>query len=90
MAEEILDEKIMVVSLAKVTSRAKTTRARVAVNHLRNFMAKHMHTEPSNIWIDSGLNERIWNRGMKHPPRKIKVKVVKWEDQHVEVSLPEE
>jgi ribosomal protein L31E len=35
------------------------------------------------------VNEALWARGMQHPPQKLKVKLVKFEDKVVEVSLPE-
>ena len=41
------------------------------------------------IWIDKALNEKIWERGIQKPPKKITVKAVKYDDGLVEVSLAE-
>jgi len=53
-------------------------------------VAKHTKTKPEDVWIDQKLNEHVWEHGMQHPPAKIRVKTVKFEDGLVEVSLPEE
>jgi ribosomal protein L31E len=42
------------------------------------------------IWIDRELNMLIWHRSVRKPPKSIKVRVIKWDDQTVEVDLPEE
>lgn len=44
----------------------------------------------SEIKIDTELNERLWNRGITKPPRRITVKMEKDEDGVVTVMLPEE
>ena len=42
----------------------------------------------SEIKITTELNERLWNRGITRPPRKITVKMVKDEDGLITISLP--
>jgi len=42
----------------------------------------------SEIKITTELNERLWNRGITKPPRKITVKMVKDEDGLITISLP--
>jgi large subunit ribosomal protein L31e len=50
---------------------------------------RHMKAGPEDIWIDARVNEAVWARGIQKPPNKIRVKVIKFEDGLVEVSLPE-
>jgi large subunit ribosomal protein L31e len=91
MAEDdILLEKIMTIPLRKVMTRPATERSGYAIKFIRSFVARHMHTTVDNVWMHNELNEAVWSRGLKKPPKSIKVRVVKWEDQHVEVELPEE
>jgi len=46
--------------------------------------------EEKNVWIDPPVNESIWRRGIENPLRRIRVRAVKFEDDLVEVTLPEE
>ena len=48
-----------------------------------------MKVSEDDVWIDKGLNEAIWARGITNPPIHITVKAVKFEDDLVEVSLPD-
>lgn len=40
-----------------------------------------------DVKIDQSLNEVMWERGIRHPPRRIRVRMVKDEDDIVTVSL---
>jgi large subunit ribosomal protein L31e len=33
-------------------------------------------TKQKEVWISQEVNETIWKRGIKKPPRKIKVKII--------------
>jgi large subunit ribosomal protein L31e len=46
--------------------------------------------EEKEVWLDYRLNELIWSRGIENPPRKVRVKAIRFEDGLIEVSLPEE
>jgi len=51
-----------------------------AIKTIKEFLVKHMKVKDRNlkkIKIDKYLNEQMWFRGIKKPPVKIKVKVVK-------------
>jgi len=61
-----------------------TKRANKAVKIVRNFLSRH--TKASEIKIDSSINEVLWSRGIKKPPRRVKVRVVK-EGDVVKASL---
>lgn len=60
-----------------------------AIKTIREFLVRHMKIRDrdlSKIKIDKYLNEEIWFRGIKKPPAKIKVKVIK-EGEIVKVEL---
>ena len=88
MAEDI--ERVLVVPLRIVKVAPRTKRANRAVSEVRQFVARHMKTDLEKVWIDTAVNEALWSRGIQKPPRRIRVKAVKFEDGVVEVSLPEE
>src|SRR3989344_340326 len=62
-------------------------RAKRSVNEIKYFLQRHMKSD--NIKIGKNLNDAIWARGGKHPPSKIKVKVLKDKDNKVLVELPQ-
>ncbi len=61
-----------------------TKRAKVAVRLVREFVARHV--KPDIVKIDPEVNELIWSRGIKRPPRRIRVKVVVREEEGVRVA----
>lgn len=58
----------------------KFGRAKKAVKTIKIFLAKHMKVENRDIRkvrVNIYLNNEVWFRGIKHPPKSIKVKAVK-------------
>lgn len=69
-------ERTYIVPLRKEWLKApKYRRAKKATTALREFIAKHMKAEVVRILPD--LNVAVWSRGMKNPPHKIKINVIK-------------
>lgn len=89
MTEEEEEEKIYTVPLRTGRSGLRTERTRTAIKHIKEYVARHMKGDVENVWVDPRLNEAIWSKGIKHPPHKVRVKVLKFEDDLIEVSLPE-
>lgn len=87
MADEI--ERIMVIPLRATKQAPRTRRAKRAVKEVRETVMRHMRVSEGNVWIDTSVNEKLWENGMRNPPSKITVKAVKFEDGLVEVSLAE-
>jgi len=54
---------------------------------IREFATKHMKSE--NIKIEEEVSHLVWARGIRHPPRKIRVKITK-DDGNVIVSKYQE
>jgi large subunit ribosomal protein L31e len=98
MVEEI--ERVYTVPLKITKNVPKTKRAPRAIKEIKEFVARHMAEESADeeeekgekkgVWLDSKLNEVIWSQGIEKPPRKIRVKAIRFEDGLIEVSLPEE
>jgi len=59
-------------------------RAKRAVNMVKEYARHHMKTE--EIKIEEAVNHQIWKRGIKHPPRKIRVRMTKTDEGFVLVS----
>jgi large subunit ribosomal protein L31e len=95
MVEEL--ERVFTVPLTVTRQIPKTKRAPRAIKEIKEFIRQHMIDKGSDeeeqlkdVWIDFRVNELIWSRGIENPPRKIRVKAIRFEDGLIEVSLPEE
>ncbi len=86
--EEIIDERIYTVPLRKVYwTGNRLRRAKRAVRELQKFVKRHM--KPEFLVIQPEVNERIWSRGMQKPPRRIRIRATKNDEDLVRVYLAE-
>lgn len=83
--EEIIDERIYVVPLAKARRGPRNKYAKKAVRYLREYMERHF--KPESLVISQEVNEAIWKRGIQKPPRKLKIRATKNIDGLVVVYL---
>ncbi|OGS43671.1 MAG: 50S ribosomal protein L31e [Euryarchaeota archaeon RBG_13_57_23] len=96
MVEEL--ERVFTIPLTVTKRVPKTKRAPRAIKEIKEFVRKHMgqkgrsaeEEEQKDVWVDYRLNELLWSRGIENPPSKVRVKVIRFEDGLIEVSLPEE
>ena len=77
-----------VVPLGVVYEAAPYRRAKKAVIVIKEFATRHMKAK--QVSIDVEVNELIWARGIKHPPRRITLEMERDEDGVVKVKLPAE
>ena len=89
MSEERMEEltRTYVVPLGVVYEAPPYRRAKKAVAVIREFTTRHMKAR--QVSIDTEVNELIWAKGIKHPPRRITLEMERDEDGVVTVSLPE-
>ena len=80
-------ERIYTVPLGKAWISQKYRRAEKAMMVLKDFTERHM--KPNEIIIDPSVHEAIWARGIKNPPRKLRVKMTKDSDGVVTVTMAE-
>ncbi|MGQ9781714.1 MAG: 50S ribosomal protein L31e [Nitrososphaeria archaeon] len=85
MSNKGFEEKTIVIPLWKAHKTGNYIRTKKAVSVLREEVSKIVKDD---FVIDSRLNEQIWARGIKNPPRKITVKIMKQEDGKIVVTLP--
>lgn len=80
--------RIYTINFSKAWLTPKHKRTDRVVNMIKEFAVKHMKS--SHVKIDQELNRYIWERGKTNPPRKVRVRLVKDEDDQVIVSLYED
>jgi large subunit ribosomal protein L31e len=79
---DVIEERIYVVPLWKVVRRARRLhRAKRAARFLREFISRHMKTP--NVKVSPEVNEMIWARGIRNPPRRLTVRVVRTSEEEV-------
>ena len=80
--------RIYTINFSKAWLTPKHKRTDRVINMIKEFAIKHMKS--SQIKIDQELNRYIWEKGKTNPPRKVRVRIVKDEDDQVIVSLYED
>ena len=86
--EEIIDERIYTVPLRKAYwTGSRLRRANRAVRVLQKFVQRHM--KPEELLIMPAVNELIWSRGIEKPPRRIRIRATKNDENLVRVYLAE-
>jgi large subunit ribosomal protein L31e len=86
MSQEL--ERVYTINLGKSLLSPDNQRAKRAINMVKEFARHHMKTQ--EIKIEEDLSHQIWKRGIKHPPRKIRVKMIKTDEGFILVSPYEE
>jgi len=98
--EEIVEERFYTIPLGKALVRPPKKRAPRAMQLIKIFVTKHMkltmkvseeeeEEELPQLIISKEINEKVWDRGIEKPPRKIKTRVTKDKDGNVTVYLAE-
>ena len=88
LEESIIEERIYTVPFSKLVYGRRIPRKKRtprAMRHLRSYIQRHLRCE--NITITGEVNEFMWTRGIQHPPRRIRIRAVKTEDDTVTVFL---
>ncbi len=86
MSQEL--ERVYTINLGKVKISQSQHRAVRAINMIREFARHHMKVE--TIKIEEELAHEIWAKGVRNPPRKIRVRMSKTDEGHVLVSKYDE
>ena len=82
MSQEL--ERVYTIPLGKVLLSANTHRAVRAINMIKEFARHHMKTY--TVKIDEEISHIIWARGVRSPPRKIRVKMTKTDEGYILVT----
>jgi len=98
--ENIVEERIYTIPLGRALVRPPKKRAPRAITLIREFVIRHMKIDLSAkaeeergelpiLSISNAVNEKIWSRSIKKPPRKIRIRATKDKDGNVKVFLAE-
>ena len=82
MSQEL--ERVYTINLGKVLISQSQHRAVRAINMIKEFARHHMKTE--EVKIDEDLAHIVWARGVRSPPRKIRVRMAKTDEGFILVT----
>ena len=86
MSQEL--ERVYTINLGKVKLSQSQHRAVRAINMIREFARHHMKVE--EIKIEEELAQSVWSRGVRNPPRKVRVRMSKTDEGYILVSQYDE
>ena len=85
--EEIVEERIYTIPLRRAWVSPWKKRAPRAIRLIKSFIQRHM--KPEALVVSNEVNERIWDRGIEKPPRKIRVRATRNKEGTVTLYLAE-
>lgn len=71
---QMAEEKIFTIPLGKAYKKTRVKRTPYAARFVRAFLA--LHTKAETVKIGQHLNEALWARGTKKPPRSVRVRAI--------------
>jgi len=80
MSSSDFEERVMTVPLRKMLAGSKTNRADTALTIVRGHLAQHFSVEEDAVRLDPSINEAVWANGRKNPPRKLRVRAARFEE----------
>ncbi|MDH3361464.1 MAG: 60S ribosomal protein L31 [Nitrosopumilus sp.] len=86
MSQEL--ERVYTINLGKVLLSQSQHRAVRAINMIKEFARHHMKVE--TVKIEEELAHLIWSKGVRSPPRKVRVRMSKTDDGFILVSIYDE
>jgi large subunit ribosomal protein L31e len=75
------EERVVTVPLRGATASSKGERADAAMSIVRDHLATHFSVEESAVRLDPSINEAVWSQGRTNPPRKLRVRAARFEEE---------
>ncbi|MXV62879.1 50S ribosomal protein L31e [Natronorubrum sp. JWXQ-INN-674] len=81
MSASDFEERVVTVPLRDVKKGPNHEAADYAMRIVREHLAKHFAVDEDAIRLDPSINEEIWSQGRANPPRKIRVRAARFEEE---------
>jgi large subunit ribosomal protein L31e len=82
------NEQIYIIPLRDTRRAPRWKRSSTAIKDIRKYLEKHMKS--TDVKLDRTINEKVWDRGARNPPSRIRVRAMKFDDGQVQAELAEE
>ncbi|MFB6128529.1 MAG: 50S ribosomal protein L31e [Halorhabdus sp.] len=80
MSAEEFEERVVTVPLRDVQAVPNGERADKAMSLIRAHLAQHFSVAEDEVRLDPSINEEIWADGRSNPPRSIRVRAARFEE----------
>ena len=74
------EERVVTVPLRDVKAAPAQEEADKAMSIIREHLAKHFAVDGDAIRLDPSINEEVWANGRQNPPRKLRVRAARFEE----------
>jgi large subunit ribosomal protein L31e len=74
------EERVVTVPLRGVKAAPKQEEADKAMSIVREHLAKHFAVDGDAVRLDPSINEAVWANGRQNPPRKLRVRAARFEE----------
>jgi len=74
------EERVVTVPLRDAKAAPEQEQADKAMSIVRGHLAKHFAVEESAVRLDPSINEAVWAHGRQNPPRKLRVRAARFEE----------
>jgi large subunit ribosomal protein L31e len=75
------EERVVTVPLRDATAAPVQEQADKAMSLIRGHLAKHFAVDEDAVRLDPSINEAIWSNGRQNPPRKLRVRAARFEEE---------
>lgn len=80
MSTSDFEERVVTIPLRDVQAHPSHERADKAMSIIRSHLAKHFKVSSDAVRLDPSINQAVWERGRKRPPRKIRVRAARFDE----------
>jgi large subunit ribosomal protein L31e len=81
MSANDFEERVVTVPLRDAKAAPNHERADKAMSIVREHLAKHFAVEGDAVRLDPSINEAVWADGRTNPPRKLRVRAARFEEE---------
>ncbi|AGN01063.1 50S ribosomal protein L31e [Salinarchaeum sp. Harcht-Bsk1] len=81
MSASDFEERVVTVPLRDAAAAPSHQRSDKAMKLIRGHLAKHFSVEEDAVRLDPSINEAVWNAGNASPPRKLRVRAARFQEE---------
>ncbi|MFC6716138.1 50S ribosomal protein L31e [Natrialbaceae archaeon GCM10025810] len=81
MSASDFEERVVTVPLRDVKKGPNHAAADLAMSIVREHLAKHFAVDEEVIRLDPSINEAVWKHGRSNPPRKLRVRAARFDEE---------
>jgi large subunit ribosomal protein L31e len=81
MSASDFEERVVTVPLRDANAAPSHERADKAMSLIRDHLAKHFSVDGDGVRLDPSINEAVWENGRSNPPRKVRVRAARFDEE---------